>query len=966
MRIVAAVGEHDQDLALFQSFKSNGSIVGSGEAGGSGLAVLGPETDIRAVVDLDQFAVLVQHQSCAVAVQGNGAFVLAIIDDHGVVGGSAGNHGCIIVGPLAFHGGKLLAGNGDGLVISGSNIVGVSLATILALAILKAMAVSAGIKVGVGFATIGALAVDEVVAVSAGIKVGVSFAAVGALAVDKVVAISAGISHKLQVQTGNSSAHSSVGVEELTGAAVATVNSGVGSNNGDFALLQGSQSFLCIAVGSTAGIGNAIVVLVKELSAGAVIDTDDLAVLVDHDGNTVAIGKANLTGVVGGVDDECIVANSGQLLINSNLLGSNVHGVVTDVDGQIIGVNRRSNIVGVSFAATGALAFHKIVAASAGIVVGIFSAAVAANAINIAVAVLAGILTFRCRLKSQAQTGNGSADGSVGQQELTGTAFSVVSSGVRRNDGQFAILQGVDCLVQVGLGVALGRVNNTAGVLGIVVLAVGAVIDTDDLAVLVDNDSNAIAVSRQTAIVLGSVDQEHIVADTGQILILRNKVQTDIHLVLADLQGADAFGLDLDLTSELGGQLAVGNAELHGVNASLIDIKVTVADDLDVFQGDIVLQSEGAVVILGNDAGQNSGLQHEGVITQLNQHLVVAGNGGLLVDVGSQSLVGVDPVQTNHIANLVDDVVVHEATAVSVGGGAGIAGLHDDGIAASGDLQLLGKSGGNGHALTVDGDGGSGRAGTGGVLSVDQLAVGAVTAFDHNAVLVQNSGAAVGAGNGQNDFLIGGVVEHATLLGQLGILSQLHIQLVSKVQQNALPLVLAQVVVANFQSDVGQSFQHGNGTGAGDLLVTQGCLVGDLIGAGGLVVEVVVIQNDDASALIGNDTEHQVDLFACVDLHHIRNHHDLQIAHGNLRLSGIGRIIGVTRISRSIGISGLGISRLGVGGLGSAGAGVGGSAIVAGFGTCRQRKGHYKHNSQQHCQKLGCSFHVFPPVKYIV
>ena len=596
----------------------------------------------------------------------------------------------------------------------------------------------------------------------------------------------------------------------------------VGEDDHDFAVLQISESGGSIAV--SIEVSSGLAVLGVEAQVCAVIDLNQSAVLIQNHNCAVAVGGES-AGVLLVEDDHAVLSS----ILGANLgvvqplafFGSDL--TVTDGDGGLLG------------------------------------------------------------FESQTQAGDLQADLSAAIQEA---AVGISAANVGSSDHGLAVLQRSQSLTQIAGGGALfGILDAQFGSGSIEVLAADAVINTDDRAKFIHNDGYAVTIVKVDAcgVILG-VDQQSHAGNTGQILVNKHHVHVDIELVLTDLQNANAVRLDLDLTSKLGGQLAVGDAQGNSVQAGNVHIEATVVHQGDLLDGHIVSGIESAVVVIDYQTSLHNSFHIEAGVAQLSQDLVIARNGGLLVHVSSQLFVGVHPEQADHVAVGADDIVAQEATAVKVEAGAESASLHNDGKTAGRNGHNLSKVLCNQNVLAIHHDGSGARsAGTRGVLLVHQLAVCAVAAFDDHAVGSNDCSNTAATVDADNDILIGGVVEHAGQLligGEISI--QLHILVVGKAQQLACgPLLIAQDVLQNFHSDVGLSSQHDNGTGSSYLHIAQSCLVGDGVGAGSGLVEITGIGDTQGSiCIVDGYAKHQVVIIACVDLNGVGSDRNGQLTSG--------------------------------------------------------------------------------------
>ena len=506
------------------------------------------------------------------------------------------------------------------------------------------------------------------------------------------------------------------------------------------------------------------------------------------------------------------------------------------------------------------------------------------------------------------------------------------------HEQDLAILQIFKCLRSI---VVLTEVSGSSLALNGPEANICTVVDLYQNAILVQHDSCAVLILiHSTGKVL--VEDQNLVsasfssADLGveQPLAFLNEEGS----LIADLQDIDTVSLNLDHTGELGGQGAVGNAQGNGVLTGNIDVEATVADDGELLDLHIVSAIESAVIVDSHQIGNNCLFQVEVGIAQHHGVLGVAGNSGLLVNIGGQFCIGVSPVQTDHVAQLMDNALCHEAAAVEVEAFTEGAGLHNDCEATSGNGHSLCEVVSHLHFLAIHDDGSVGAGGiyTDGVFCIDQSAVGAVAAFDNHAVGVYDGNFTHLTADGHGDNLCGSVVEHAGQgLGGGEVSGQSMILCVLEVHQNAFPLTSGHVVLDDFQSQVGQRLQNNDGTGSGCLLVAQNGFVSNGVGAGDFSIEVAVIGHADAGAgQVGNNAHQDVQVIACVHLYGCGSNSQFQLI----------------TLALVVGLGGAG----GAGNAGSAAAAVVRIATASG-----QREGQDQHQCQQHSNDGSCSFHGF-------
>ena len=464
-------------------------------------------------------------------------------------------------------------------------------------------------------------------------------------------------------------------------------------------------------------------------------------------------------------------------------------------------------------------------------------------------------------------------DCTVIEEELTG---KVACGAVRRYDEVFTILERCECLLEVISCSALSCVYNACLVVCIIVLAVCTVIDADNLTVLIENECFTPTVGPvESALICRGVNYKQITAQNRKVLVNR------------DLFGKEIIGLVVDgnlykvvnnfnHASNGSGVFAVGCGKCDGVGANSIDVEAAVIGNGN-FNCNIIGRIEGAVIIGDSETAEDSSCKIEFGIGQVSKNLVVVTcDNGSLVYVRSENLLGICPKETNNVTVLVNYVVVHKAAAVGVNGGAAVAVLNNDCIAACRNGEVLCKCTCNGNGFTVNLNRGYGACGSVGVCFVNELGVSTVTAFQYEAVCVDNCCYAVAAGDVEGDGSIGCVVEYAADCYIGGVVAgKGYIFLILEGKEIALPLVLTKSVCSYLESESGESLENGYRTGSGSSCAGFGnCHVGNGVGAFNVCIKSVVIFNDEVCFNVNGYAKHEVDLVACMNFKSCGNYAD--------------------------------------------------------------------------------------------
>ena len=469
-----------------------------------------------------------------------------------------------------------------------------------------------------------------------------------------------------------------------------------------------------------------------------------------------------------------------------------------------------------------------------------------------------------------------STDGTVAKKEGSGK----VAVAVRSNEEVLASLTGIERLGKVARSGTLGSIYNTTLVVEVIVLAVSTVINTDYFAVLVENEGLTPTVSPvECALVIGSVNDEEILTKNGEILVDSDLVIEKSVTVCANLN-LNGTGVNLNGSGNGSGVHTVGSLKSNGILTGLVNIKAAIVLNSNG-NGNVIGRIKGTVIIGSSYTCKNTGLENE-LGGTCNDGGIVTGNNGSLVYVRSKNLLCVSPKKTNNVAIGPDYVVVHVTTAVGVNGGAAIAVLNNDCIAACGNNHILSEL----ISLNC-----CGRCCTIGVVLIHESGVSAVTTLDYNTVSSNDTCNAVAAADAESDIGGGIVVEYAAYSVVVCLAAvELNILCVLKVKESSLPLSLAKAVSLNLESKSRESLLNGYLTGSGCLYTELvHCKVGDGVNALNVSIEVVVVLNEKLGslvALVGNSyAEHKVDFLTCVDLELLGNYGDNRSGSYNVTLA---------------------------------------------------------------------------------
>ena len=331
-----------------------------------------------------------------------------------------------------------------------------------------------------------------------------------------------------------------------------------------------------------------------------------------------------------------------------------------------------------------------------------------------------------------------------------------------------AVLQRCKCFLEVACCCA--RTIGDAIIFSIKVLCAGTVVNTNDLSILIEYHCYAVAVAKgDFALVCRSKDEEEIFAQKVNICIYCNGFGKSLVGIAVDGK-LDKSVNNLNLTGNGNGILTVGCSQCNGVNADRINVKSAVVVNGNFNDGFIfkiklyvVGNIKGSVIILDNETVENSGCKIKRAIGKASKNLIaIAGDNRSLVNVRSENLLGISPKEANNVTVLVNNVVVHKATAVGVNGGSAVAVLNNDCIAACRNGEVLCKCACNSNGFTINLNGAYSTCDSFRVCSVYELVVCAVATFNYKAVCINYSCYTVAACNVDGNSSIGCVVEYAT------------------------------------------------------------------------------------------------------------------------------------------------------------------------------------------------------------
>ena len=496
-------------------------------------------------------------------------------------------------------------------------------------------------------------------------------------------------------------------------------------------------------------------------------------------------------------------------------------------------------------------------------------------AFGCALAALSTCICANVRSLRESNAGDGhlSTDCTVAEEEGTG---KVACSAVRSYDEVFAFLTRCECLLEVISCSALSCVYNACLVICIIVLAVCTVVDANDLTVLVENECFTPTVAPvESAFVCGSVKNKEVRTENGEVLVNCDLVGKEIVGLVADGNLYKVVN-NFNYAGNGSGESAVGCGEGNGVGTCNVNVKAAVVSNGN-FNCGIVGRIEGAVIVENGKTTDNCGQKIEISIGQVSENLVVVtGDYGSLVYVGSENLLVICPKEANNVTVLVNYVVVHKATTVGVNGGAAVAVLNNDCIAACRNGEVLCKCACNGNGFTIDLNGGYGACGSVGVCLVNELGVSTVTAFEDKAVSIDDCCYTVAAGNANSDCSVACVVEYAADCCFCSVVTVKGYEfLVLEGKEVTLPLVFAKSVCSYLESEGGESLENGNCTGCGSSLAVCGnCGVGNGVGTFNICIEAVVVFDIEGSFTVNGYAKHEVDFIACMNFERLRNYAD--------------------------------------------------------------------------------------------
>ena len=588
---------------------------------------------------------------------------------------------------------------------------------------------------------------------------------------------------------------------------------------------------LCLRLGSISYLG-----IVKPLAVNCLellaVDSDKLRLLVTLALRSTYFLCASSVGTLSAVLTNvltCVCGNVVALTLGSaNFLGTGSVGTLTTV---------------VTYGLT--------------LVAGALGYASSLSAISIETA--AALSTLRLALMSLEGDAGKSylcANSTVGVKEGSGN----VAVAVRSYKNILTGLARFKCLLEV-TGCGTSTVLNTAGVSCIKVLSRCTVIDTNDLTILVDNYSYAVAIGPvKSTCIIRCVDDEEILTKNSKILIYCNKIFKSGIRIIVNLN-LNRRGSNLNNTSYGSGVGSICCFKSNVILTLLFDVEAAVILYNNSYSN-IIRGIKSTVIVGSSYASNNLGVKSELGISSINDG-IVTGKYGSLIYVRSDNLSGINPNKTNNIAVCTDNVPVHETTTVSINARTCISGLNNDCVAACRNNHILCE------LVNINP---CGRASTGRITLVHEKTISSVTTLDYNSVSSDDSCNAVTAADIKSDLGRSIVVEYATysVVVCLAIV-ELNILCVLEVKKVAGPLLLTENVLLNLKAKSGESLVNNYGTGSSYLYAELvHCKVGDGVYTLNVSVEAVVVINDNSSVLItlvrNCYAEHKVDILACVDL----------------------------------------------------------------------------------------------------
>ena len=452
---------------------------------------------------------------------------------------------------------------------------------------------------------------------------------------------------------------------------------------------------------------------------------------------------------------------------------------------------------------------------------------------------------------------------------------SNVTVSVRSYDEIFAILERCECFFKVA-GSCAHSVLNAILVVRVKILCAGTIINTNYLTVLIEYHCYAITIIKTNfSLVIGGENEEEIFAKKANICIYCNGFGKCLIRITVNSKFNKVVN-NFNYAGNGSGESAVGCGEGNGVGACNVNVEAAVVSNGN-FNCGIVGRIEGTVIVKNGKTTDNCGQKIEISIGQVSENLVVVtGDYGSLVYVGSENFLVICPKEANNVTVLVNYVVVHKATTVGVNGGAAVAVLNNDCIAACRNGEVLCKCACNGNGFTIDLNGGYGACGSVGVCLVNELGVSTVTAFEYKAVSIDDCCYTVAAGNANSDCSTACVVEYAADCCLCGVVTVKGYEfLVLEGKEVTLPLVFAKSVCSYLESEGGESLENGNCTGCGSSLAVCGnCGVGNGVGTFNICIEAVVVFNEEGSFTVNGYAKHEVDFIACMNFERLRNYAD--------------------------------------------------------------------------------------------
>ena len=279
----------------------------------------------------------------------------------------------------------------------------------------------------------------------------------------------------------------------------------------------------------------------------------------------------------------------------------------------------------------------------------------------------ADVLTLvRSLAKGKSGKGNNMTDGAFrvhGTVSESPCAGCVSTAVVGTDDKGFALCKlrpSGFCIVSGG------EVNRCSLAISGIVAEVSTVVNLHESAVLVNNESRAVAVGSEGALeILIKYDNRVLGSGvSGYFCVIEEFTLLDGESLSVKLD-LDSIGDNLNDSYSFLGVSSVCRCNNNSVLTNGIDVKAAVV--LNCYcNGHVVRGIEGAVIVLRDKTCKNCRLKLEGGLANAYNDVLVLFNSGSLILVCSESLIAISPIKRYYVAVEIDNVVSHKSTAVSV------------------------------------------------------------------------------------------------------------------------------------------------------------------------------------------------------------------------------------------------------------------------------------------------------------